>query len=80
MQLELPTLPDRKTLIPCAVCLRGEYGIDNLCIGVTVLLGKNGLDRIMELDLDDADMTLLNHGAAVVNKGANDLDTFFKPL
>ena len=70
-------LSDRKTLAPCAVYLRGEYGIENLFVGVPVLLGKNGVERIVELDLDESEMTLLRGSAAAVQKGVDDLDTFF---
>ncbi len=70
-------LTDRKTLAPCAVYLRGEYGIENLFIGVPVLLGKNGVERIVELDLDESEMALLNGSAEAVRKGVSDLDTFF---
>jgi malate dehydrogenase len=69
---------DRKTLAPCAVYLRGEYGIENLFIGVPVLLGKNGIERIVELDLDASEMELLRGSADSVRKGVDDLDTFFK--
>jgi malate dehydrogenase len=72
-------LTDRKTLAPCAVYLRGEYGIENLFIGVPVLLGKNGVEQIIELDLDESEMALLNGSAEAVRKGVSDLDTFFVP-
>jgi malate dehydrogenase len=71
-------ITDRKTLAPCAVYLRGEYGIENLFIGVPALLGKNGVERIVELDLDESEMALLHRSADAVRKGVNDLDTFFK--
>jgi malate dehydrogenase len=70
-------ITDRKTLAPCAVYLRGEYGIENLFIGVPALLGKNGVERIVELDLDDSEMELLRASAAAVKKGVDDLNTFF---
>src|SRR5512136_1209358 len=70
---------DRKTLAPCAVFLRGEYGIEDLFVGVPVLLGKNGVERIIELDLDGAEMALLRQSAAAVKQGVDDLNTFFKP-
>jgi malate dehydrogenase len=69
---------DRKTLAPCAVYLRGEYGIENLFIGVPVILGKNGVERIIELDLDPSEKALLRSSADAVKKGVDDLDTFFK--
>jgi malate dehydrogenase len=70
-------ITDRKTLAPCAVYLRGEYGIENLFIGVPVLLGKNGVEQIVELDLDDSEMTLLHDSAAAVKAGVDSLNTFF---
>lgn len=70
-------ITDRKTLAPCAAYLRGEYGIENLFIGVPVLLGKNGVERIVELDLDESEKALLRDSAAAVKKGVADLDTFF---
>jgi malate dehydrogenase len=69
---------DRKALAPCAAYLRGEYGIENLFIGVPVLLGKNGIERIVELDLDQSEMAQLHASAAAVKKGVDELDTFFK--
>ena len=43
---------DAKKLIPCCVYLDGEYGEKDLCIGVPVLLGKNGVEKIVEYKLD----------------------------
>ena len=42
---------DQKKMIPCSVLLEGEYGESDLCIGVPVILGKNGIEKIVELDL-----------------------------
>lgn len=70
-------ITDRKTLAPCAAFLRGEYGIENLFIGVPVLLGKNGIERIFELELDDAEMQQMQKSADAVRKGVQDLDSFF---
>jgi malate dehydrogenase len=68
---------DRKTLAPCAVYLRGEYGIEDLYVGVPVLLGKNGVEQIVELDLDESEKALLLNSAAAVRNGVEDLNTFF---
>src|SRR3990170_158263 len=46
-------LRDRKRLIPCSVYLEGEYGERNVCIGVPVVLGRGGVERIIELPLND---------------------------
>jgi malate dehydrogenase len=69
---------DRKALAPCAAFLRGEYGIENLFIGVPVLLGKNGVERIIELELEESEMILLQKSAEAVGKGVQELDSFFR--
>ena len=71
-------LMDRKTLAPCAAYLRGEYGIENLFVGVPVILGKNGIERIIELELTDDEKQQLATSAAAVRKGMEELSTFFK--
>jgi len=40
-------------MLPCAAFLRGEYGIKNIYAGVPVIIGKNGVEKIEEIDLDD---------------------------
>ena len=45
-------LHDQKTMIPCSVLVEGEYGEDDICIGVPVILGRNGVEKIVELDLN----------------------------
>jgi malate dehydrogenase len=72
-------LTDRKHLAPCAVYLRGEYGIENLFMGVPVILGKNGVERIIELEINDVEKKQLAASAAAVRKGMEDLSTFFTP-
>jgi malate dehydrogenase len=68
---------DRKHLAPCAAYLRGEYGIRDLFVGVPVVLGKNGVESIVELDLDDGEKAQLQASASAVKKGVEELDTFF---
>jgi len=72
-------ITDRKHLAPCAVYLRGEYGIEDLFIGVPAVLGKNGVEKIIELALTDEERKLLLASADAVRKGVEDLNTFFKP-
>lgn len=40
-------------MVPCSVFLEGEYGESDLCIGVPVILGKNGIEKIVELNLNE---------------------------
>ncbi|MBT8321808.1 MAG: malate dehydrogenase, partial [Eudoraea sp.] len=44
---------DQKKMFPCSVLLAGEYGLDDICIGVPVLLGRNGIEQIVEIELDE---------------------------
>ena len=71
-------ITDRKHLAPCAAYVRGEYGIDDLFIGVPVILGKNGVERIIELELLDDERAQLRASADAVRKGVDELNSFFK--
>lgn len=68
---------DRKQVAPCAAYLRGEYGIHDLFIGVPVILGRNGVDRIIELELTEEEKKELAVSAEAVRKGVEELSTFF---
>ncbi|TDS66158.1 malate dehydrogenase [Myroides indicus] len=48
-------LYDRKKLIPCSVFLQGEYGEENICIGVPCIIGKEGVEKIVELKLNKSE-------------------------
>lgn len=52
-------LEDRKRLLPCSAYLNGEYGMEDVYIGVPVVLGKNGVERIVELDLEGSELESL---------------------
>jgi len=61
-------LKDKKKILPCAAYLEGEYGINNLFIGVPVKLGANGIEEIIQIDLTkDEDEALKNSAKAVEN-------------
>jgi malate dehydrogenase len=53
-------LLDEKRLLPCSVCLRGEYGINDLYVGVPVILGRNGVEKIYELGLTEDERAQFN--------------------
>ena len=48
--------------------LDGEFGLHDLCIGVPVILGKNGIEKIIEIDLNDKEKAHLNESASGVKK------------
>ena len=56
-------LLDQKRLVPCSVSLKGEYGLKDLYIGVPIILGGKGIERIVELKLSDADKAALHKSA-----------------
>lgn len=63
---------DQKKLFPCSVMLDGEYGMNDICIGVPVILGRNGIEKIVEIELNDAEKANLNESAEAV-RAVNDL-------
>jgi malate dehydrogenase len=61
-------LKDKKKVLPCAVHLEGEYGIKGLFVGVPVKLGKDGIEKIYEIKLDDAEKAALQKSADAVKE------------
>ncbi|TVZ51950.1 malate dehydrogenase [Dokdonia sp. Hel_I_53] len=59
---------DQKKIFPCSTLLDGEYGLSDLCIGVPVVLGKNGIEKIVEINLNDAEKAHLAESAEGVKK------------
>ena len=59
-------LHDQKRIIPCSVYLEGEYGQADICIGVPVVVGKNGWEKIIDLDLNDSEKELFEKSASAV--------------
>lgn len=63
---------DQKKIYPCSVLLDGEYGLSDLCIGVPVVLGRNGIEKIVEIELNDAEKAHMQESADGV-RGTNGL-------
>jgi malate dehydrogenase len=61
-------LKDKKRVLPCAALLRGEYGYKDLFIGVPCVLGVRGLERVIEMKLDDKEKALLDNSARAVRE------------
>jgi malate dehydrogenase len=59
---------DQKRVLPCTALLQGEYGIDDLYMGVPVKLGAGGIEEIFELDLTDDERAALGESAAAVRE------------
>ena len=63
---------DQKKIFPCSSFLDGEYGLNDLCIGVPVVLGKHGIQEIVEIELTESELLALKESAEAVKK-TNDL-------
>jgi len=66
-------LQDEKRIIPSCVYLDGEYGLKDICFGVPVILGANGVEKIIELKLNDEEKALVQKSAAAVSKTIDEL-------
>lgn len=65
---------DQKKIYPCSALLDGEYGLSDLCIGVPVVLGKNGIEQIVEIELSDAEKEHLAASAEAVKVNNGNLE------
>lgn len=65
---------DQKRIFPVCAWLNGEYGMDNIYLGVPVVLGKGGIEKIIELDLNKDEMALLEDSAEAVRSVCSVLD------
>lgn len=61
-------LNDYKRMIPCSVLLEGEYGLNDICIGVPCIIGASGVENIVDLKLNDDEMSLLRNSAEKVKE------------
>jgi malate dehydrogenase len=67
---------DKKKIIPCSVYLEGEYGQNDICIGVPCVIGKNGVEEILDYKLNAQEQKLFDISAAAVRKTNNVLKEF----
>jgi len=67
-------LRDQRRIFPVCALLNGEYGMKDIYLGVPVVLGKNGIEKIIELKLNEEEMTLLKQSAEAVKQVMDVLD------
>ena len=70
---------DQKRVFPCCTLLNGEYGLNDVYLGVPVILGKNGIERVIEMVLDKEETENLHVSANAVKdvmKALDDLKIF----
>ena len=65
-------LKDQKRLLPCAAYVDGKYGLEGMYVGVPVIIGKNGVERIIEITLNEEEQNMFNHSVSAV-KTLNDI-------
>jgi malate dehydrogenase len=59
-------LKDKKRVLPCAAHLKGEYGVKDIYVGVPVVIGAKGVERVVEIKLDSAEKALFNNSVKAV--------------
>ena len=59
---------DQKKLFPCSVLLEGEYGQKDVCVGVPVIIGRDGVERIVEVKLNEAEKAKFNESTQAVRE------------
>lgn len=65
---------DKRSLLAASVLLQGEYGLNDVFIGVPIILGRNGVEKILELKLTEEELQALHKSAEEVKKGIADLE------
>ncbi|MHA3788693.1 malate dehydrogenase [Flavobacterium hauense] len=66
-------LNDQKKIIACSVFLEGEYGQEDICLGVPCIIGKNGVEKIIDIKLNDNEKALFSKSADAVRNMNSDL-------
>ncbi|TNE33240.1 malate dehydrogenase [bacterium] len=66
---------DSHKLFPCSALLDGEYGLSDICIGVPCVLGKNGIEKVVEISLSQAEKAKLTESAKAVSNTNGDLSS-----
>ncbi len=73
IQMVESMLKGKNRIVPASVMLEGEYGLDNVCVGVPVKLGSNGIEEIIQLNLTDEERDALHASATVYQKSLEEL-------
>ena len=64
-------LDDSRIVVPSSVMLKGEYGYDDITVGVPVVLGSNGIEKIIELELDEETKVKFKKSVDSIQEGIN---------
>jgi malate dehydrogenase len=80
IQMAEAIIKDKKRILPCAAYCEGEYGIDGMFVGVPAVLGSNGVERVIQIDLDASEQALMDESASHVADLVNTVKTTFPEL
>ena len=61
-------LKDQRRLLPCAAWCNGEYGLDGIFVGVPAIIGKNGIEKVIEIKLNDEEKTMFDNSVEAVRQ------------
>ncbi len=64
---------DKKSVIPVASYLEGEYGVKDICIGVPAIIGRNGIEKIIEVELNEEEKDIFNKGVESIRSAISTL-------
>jgi malate dehydrogenase len=67
-QMAEAILKDKKLIVPCAAHMEGEYGLSDMFFGVPVMLGRNGMEKVVEYALDETEKAMFEKSAAAVKE------------
>ncbi len=71
---------DKRKILPVCAKLEGEYGVEGLFVGVPAILGRNGVEEVIELDLTDEEKAAFAHSVGAVRKTCDEVDEMLKNL
>jgi malate dehydrogenase len=66
IQMAESYLKDKRRILPCAAYLSGQYGVKGMYVGVPVVIGANGVEKVVEIDLNDAEKAMFQKSVASV--------------
>jgi malate dehydrogenase len=73
VQMAEAILKDKRRILPCAACLQGEYGLQDICFGVPVILGAQGIEKVIEVRLAEEEKEAVQKSAREVKKSISEL-------
>ncbi|UCG52973.1 MAG: malate dehydrogenase [Candidatus Latescibacterota bacterium] len=71
---------DKRKILPVCAMLEGEYGVEGMFVGVPAIIGKNGVEQVIELDLTDEEKEAFKHSAGAVRKTCDEVDEMLTKL